>query len=51
MQIQLINVAQKFPPWVDQACNDYLKRLPREVSLQRTTSDSSSRRKTELFLL
>ena len=37
MQIQLINVAQKFPAWVDQACNDYLKRLPREVSLQPVT--------------
>ena len=37
MQIQLINVAQKLPAWVDQACNDYLKRLPREVSLQLVT--------------
>ncbi len=37
MQILLINVAQKLPAWVDQACNDYLKRLPREVSLQLVT--------------
>ena len=37
MQIQLINVAQKLPAWVDQGCNDYLKRLPREVSLQLVT--------------
>ena len=37
MQIQLINVAQKLPAWVDLACNDYLKRLPREVSLQLVT--------------
>ncbi len=32
MQIQLINVAQKTPAWVDLACNDYLKRMPRELS-------------------
>ena len=31
MQIQLINVAQKLPAWVDMACDDYLKRMPREI--------------------
>ena len=33
MQIQLINVAQKMPAWVDAGCADYLKRLPRELGL------------------
>jgi 23S rRNA (pseudouridine1915-N3)-methyltransferase len=31
VQIQLINVAQKLPAWVDAACDDYLKRMPKEV--------------------
>lgn len=31
MQIQVINVAQKLPAWVDSACADYLKRMPREI--------------------
>lgn len=31
MQIQVINVAQKMPAWVDTACADYLKRMPREI--------------------
>ena len=33
MQIQLINVAQKMPAWVDAGCADYLKRMPRELGL------------------
>jgi 23S rRNA (pseudouridine1915-N3)-methyltransferase len=33
MQIQLINVAQKMPAWVDAGCADYLKRMPREMGL------------------
>ena len=33
MQIQLINVAQKMPSWVDAGCADYLKRMPRELGL------------------
>jgi len=37
MQIQLINVAQKLPAWVDMACDDYLKRLPREMTLKIVT--------------
>jgi 23S rRNA (pseudouridine1915-N3)-methyltransferase len=32
MQIQLISVAQKMPAWVDAACADYLKRMPRELT-------------------
>lgn len=37
MQIQLINVAQKLPAWVDMACDDYRKRLPREMALKFVT--------------
>ena len=33
MHIHLIAVGQKMPAWVDQACRDYLKRLPRELQL------------------
>jgi 23S rRNA (pseudouridine1915-N3)-methyltransferase len=33
LQIQLINVAQKMPSWVDAGCADYLKRIPRELGL------------------
>lgn len=37
MQIQLINVAQKMPSWVDAGCADYLKRIPRELGLTLVT--------------
>ena len=37
MQIQLINVAQKMPVWVDAGCADYLKRLPRELGFTQLT--------------
>lgn len=37
MQIQLINVAQKLPAWVDAGCADYLKRMPRELGLSLMT--------------
>ena len=37
MQIQVINVAQKLPAWVDAACDDYLKRMPREMALKLVT--------------
>jgi 23S rRNA (pseudouridine1915-N3)-methyltransferase len=29
----MIAVGQKMPAWVDQACDDYLKRMPRELQL------------------
>ena len=44
MQIQLINVAQKLPAWVDMACDDYLKRLPREMTLKIVTVPLPSRK-------
>ena len=34
MHIYLIAVGQKMPAWVNQACNDYQKRLPRELQLK-----------------
>ncbi len=36
MQIQIIAVGQKMPAWVEAACNDYLKRMPREIDIQLT---------------
>ena len=33
MHIHLIAVGQKMPAWVTQACDDYRKRLPRELSI------------------
>ena len=44
MQIQLINVAQKLPAWVDAACTDYVKRMPREISLKLVTIPLVSRK-------
>lgn len=34
MHIHLIAVGQKLPAWVYQACDEYIKRLPRELKLQ-----------------
>ena len=36
MQIHLIAVGQKMPAWVVQACDDYLRRLPRELRINLT---------------
>ena len=36
MQIQIIAVGQKMPAWVEAACADYLKRMPREIAIQIT---------------
>ncbi len=44
MQIQLINVAQKPPAWVDMACDDYLRRMPREIKPQLLTLAPATRR-------
>jgi 23S rRNA (pseudouridine1915-N3)-methyltransferase len=33
VHIHLIAVGQKMPAWVEQACNEYIKRLPRELQL------------------
>ena len=34
MQIQILAVGQKMPQWVETACSDYLKRMPREIDIQ-----------------
>ena len=44
MQIRVINVAQKLPAWVEAACDDYLKRIPREISLKFVTVPLASRK-------
>lgn len=44
MQVQLINVAQRLPAWVDTACEDYYKRMPRELSLKMVTVPLASRK-------
>lgn len=33
MHIHLLAIGQKMPGWVDEACKDYLKRLPPELKL------------------
>lgn len=50
MQIQIVNVAQKMPAWVDAGCADYLKRMPRELGLSLITiplAASASRQSAE----
>ena len=37
MQLQIIAVGQKMPTWVENACADYLKRMPRELKISVTT--------------
>ena len=44
MQIQVINVAQKLPAWVDAACDDYVRRMPREFSLKLVTVPLAARK-------
>ncbi len=44
MQLQVISIGQKMPQWVDNACADYGKRLPRELSLQWTTLPLAQRK-------
>ncbi len=60
MQIQLISVAQKMPAWVDAACADYLKRMPREIkpalvtvplTTRKSQQSASSRRDRESELI
>lgn len=34
MHIHIIAVGQKMPAWVSTACDEYIKRLPREIDLQ-----------------
>ena len=34
MQIRILAVGQRAPRWVDEAVDDYLKRFPRELSVE-----------------
>lgn len=43
MQIKIVNVAQKLPAWADQACEDYLRRMPRELTPQLVTIPLAAR--------
>lgn len=44
MQLQVISIGQKMPQWVDIACADYVKRLPRELPLQWMTLPLAQRK-------
>ena len=44
MQIRIVNIAQKLPAWVDAACDDYLRRMPREITPEIVTVPLASRR-------
>lgn len=47
MQLQIISIGQKMPQWVNAACADYVKRLPRELSLQWATLPLAKRKGRE----
>ena len=34
MKIKIISVGHKMPSWVEQACAEYIKRMPREASVE-----------------
>jgi len=34
MKLNIISVGHKMPSWVDSACAEYIKRMPRELSVQ-----------------
>ncbi|MFM1977580.1 MAG: hypothetical protein RLZZ151_95 [Pseudomonadota bacterium] len=34
MKIRIISVGHKMPEWVESACQEYMKRMPREASLE-----------------
>lgn len=34
MKIRIISVGHKMPEWVDKACKEYIKRMPREASVE-----------------
>ena len=44
MQIQIIAVGQKMPAWVDQAYQDYAKRLPRQQAVTLTCIATAARK-------
>ncbi|MCP4486504.1 MAG: 23S rRNA (pseudouridine(1915)-N(3))-methyltransferase RlmH [Gammaproteobacteria bacterium] len=44
MHLQIISIGQKMPSWVDQACADYQKRLPKELNVQWITLPLAQRK-------
>ncbi len=36
MRLRIISVGHKMPAWVDTACSDFIKRMPRELSVEMT---------------
>lgn len=34
MKLRIISVGHKMPDWVETACNEYIKRMPRELSIE-----------------
>jgi 23S rRNA (pseudouridine1915-N3)-methyltransferase len=34
MKLRIISVAHKMPAWVVTACDDFIKRMPRELSIE-----------------
>lgn len=34
MKIRIISVGHKMPEWVENACREYMKRMPREASVE-----------------
>ncbi len=44
VQIRIISIAQKMPAWVDTGCDDYLRRLPREIKPELVTIPLAARR-------
>ena len=34
MKLRVISVGHKMPAWVEMACNEYIKRMPRELSIE-----------------
>jgi len=48
MQIQIVSVGQKMPAWVDTACADYIKRMPRELPIQITSIPLAHRKNNDV---
>ncbi len=44
MRLQIISIGQKMPAWVDTACADYQKRLPRQLNIQWSTLSLAKRK-------
>lgn len=45
MQISIIAIGKRMPSWVNEGCDDYIKRLPREIQINLIEIASQKRRK------